>query len=161
MSDSSPIVPADLVQVPSNQEIPPEEIAKLNPIDFVSRDPNERVQDADLALSVLSRVQQKVIYLLIEGCTTTDIACQMNLDRSTIYRWRRFDKLFRYALDLKHRQLREEAADNLKVLIHQSAHVVQTAVHGHDLRAALFVLKNTGLLKAIEKQQEEKPQSPI
>jgi len=150
MSESSEIVPVELPDLASVDEmlanIPPFDPSTLPAI----RDPKESEQDAELAFDMLPPLQQQVIDMLLQGTTITVISDRLNLDRGTIYRWRKFDSFFRDAMEKKQQQIREEAGDNIKNLICRSAQVVQMAVNSHDLRAALFVLKSAGVFKALQ-----------
>lgn len=95
----------------------------------------------------LSPVQVQAIELLISGTSVTSTAEQIDTSRSTVHRWLREDFTFRAALNRAKRLLVEEFETRLLSLAEAAVRTVEDAVAAGDMRAALAVLKGTGLLR--------------
>ena len=53
----------------------------------------------DLDEEKLDERQERAIFLLMEGKTISEVAAELGISRTTIYRWKKNDALFRKELD--------------------------------------------------------------
>ena len=92
----------------------------------------------------LSERQLRALDLLAEGTSDSQVAITLNVDRRTIYRWRRHP-VFRRELDRLISDLRGVAKERLHFLLPAAFETIQyhlsTRTNGISLRAAEFVIR--------------------
>ena len=94
----------------------------------------------------LTDKQSEAIALLVTGHGITETAQKVGVGRTTLWRWMRKDLAFRAELNRQRNALRETLADRLHGLTDQALSTVEHAVGDGNVRAALAVLKGSGLL---------------
>ena len=87
-----------------------------------------------------------LVELLIAGRGVTNVAKEVGIGRTTLWRWMRKDYDFQAELNRQRNALRETLADRLHSLTDQALSTVEHAVSDGNVRAALAVLKGSGLL---------------
>lgn len=93
----------------------------------------------------LSPKQHQAIEQLLQGQSITAVARQINVDRSTIYRWQD-DVYFEAECNKKARELRDASKARLVQLAEKSLAVIGDALDAGDAKTALAVLKGIGYL---------------
>ena len=89
--------------------------------------------------------QTKALAVLVGGATITGAAEAAGVDRTTLHRWLREDFSFQAAYNGLRRDLRREIEVRLDNLANAALDTVSLAVDAGDVRAALAVLKGTGV----------------
>lgn len=96
----------------------------------------------------LSDMQQRVIQLLLQGCTDAEAARQTGVNRVTIYRWRIYDENFRGELSRQRRQLWRQSQQRVRSLIAPAVEAVEEFLTSPDprlrFRAASLLLRYVG-----------------
>ena len=90
--------------------------------------------------------QLTVIELLIAGESITAAAKQAGIRRETVHRWMREDYEFQAALHRLRRELQESIGAQVLATSRRAAETVDKAVADGDVKAALQVLRGTGML---------------
>ena len=72
----------------------------------------------------LNEKQRAAIELLVVGKSYSAAAKAINIDRSTLFRWRQ-DELFHQALEERHQELWSEATQRLRGLVHPSLDILE------------------------------------
>ena len=103
---------------------------------------------ADLAIQ-----KQRALQLLLEGKSASQVAEMIGVDRTTIYRWLK-EPSFIAERNRQANELRDAAQSRLHALVGKSIDVVERQVEAGNLKAALAVLKSTGMM-ALEKPDTE------
>ena len=85
------------------------------------------------------------MYLLSAGADVTQTAADLDVNPSTIHRWRQ-DDYFEAALNQTRQELVDALSSQLLTTAQAAARIVAQAVEGGDVRAALAVLKGLGFL---------------
>jgi transposase-like protein len=92
----------------------------------------------------LNEKQRAAIELLVSGKSYTAVAKAINIDRSTLFRWRQ-DALFQQALEERHMELWSEATQRLRGLVHPSLDVLEADLNQRydraRFRAAATILR--------------------
>jgi transposase-like protein len=88
----------------------------------------------------LSETQQKAIELLLAGKSYTQIAEQLGIDRSTLWRWRNGDGGFRRALETARETAFRDADSRLRELVPRALQVLEDRLADSDYQAAIRVL---------------------
>jgi hypothetical protein len=94
----------------------------------------------------LSPSQARALTSLAEGATVSTAARAAGVDRTTVHRWLRHDYAFQAAHNASRRELRHELGVQLEQAVQASLKTVLAAIDGGDVRAALTVLKGSGVL---------------
>lgn len=103
---------------------------------------------ADLAIQ-----KQRALQLLFEGKSASQVAEMIGVDRTTVYRWLK-EPSFVAERNRQANELRDTAQSRLHALVGKSIDVVERQVEAGNLKAALAVLKSTGMM-ALEKPDTE------
>lgn len=103
---------------------------------------------ADLAIQ-----KQRALQLLLEGKSASQVAEMIGVDRTTIYRWLK-EPSFIAERNRQANELRDAAQSRLHALVGKSIEVVERQLAAGNLKAALAVLKSTGMM-ALEKPDTE------
>ena len=90
--------------------------------------------------------QLTVLELLIAGESITNAAKQAGISRESIHRWLRDDFEFQAAFNQMKRDLQEAVGAHILATSRRAAEAVDQAVAAGDVRAALQVLRGTGML---------------
>ena len=90
--------------------------------------------------------QTLVLAALLTGATITAAAEVAEVDRTTVHRWLREDFAFQAVLNAAQRDLRREVASRLDHVVQAAVETISAAVESGDVRAALAVLRGTGVL---------------
>jgi hypothetical protein len=98
----------------------------------------------------LSPQQDRALVALLGGATITDAADAAGVDRTTVHRWLREDFSFQAAYNGLRRDLRREIQRRLDSVTRAALETISTAIGNGDVRAALAVLKGTGVLAGQE-----------
>jgi len=116
---------------------------------------NDLRQKISLAspLADIDAQKQQALLQLLEGHSVTKTAETVGVDRSTIHRWLREPKFIAERNRLV-KESRDAARSRLHSMIGKAAEVVENRIKAGDLKAALAVLKMTGLATG-EKVDEE------
>ena len=112
----------------------------------------QKIALAPPLIDIAAQKQQALLQLL-EGHSVTKTAEAVGIDRSTLHRWLREPKFIAERNHLV-KESRDAARSRLHSLIGKAAEVVENRIKAGDLKAALAVLKMTGLA-AGEKVDEE------
>jgi hypothetical protein len=102
-------------------------------------------QDASDAVSNVSPKQERAIELLLAGETPTQIARQLEVDRSTLYRWQDQPD-FLALLNRNRRALGESFQARIESLLGLAIAAIEEALHQGDGKTAINVLRGSGLL---------------
>jgi hypothetical protein len=94
----------------------------------------------------LTGQQLRVIEELVGGASIVTASRAASVDRTTVHRWLRKDYRFRAALNSLHRTFYESTRARLHRLVDDAVEVVAQQLQRGDLRAALAVLRGTGVL---------------
>ena len=97
--------------------------------------------------------KQRAIQLLLEGKAVAQVAEVIGVDRTTVYRWLK-EPSFVAERNRQASELRDTAQSRLHALVGKSIDVVERQVAAGNLKAALAVLKSTGMM-ALEKPDTE------
>jgi AcrR family transcriptional regulator len=90
--------------------------------------------------------QTRALAALLEGATITAVADSAGVDRTTVHRWPRDDPDFQAAYNAVKRDLRREVQAGIERAVHRAIETVCAAIEEGDVRAALAILKGTGVL---------------
>ena len=109
-------------------------------------------QSSQLELPCLNDKHRAAIELLLRGKTYLATARALEIDVKTLQRWRR-DQRFIHELARRREQLRSDAAERLRAMIHPALdvleHQLQDDYDRARFRAANAVLRHTDLRKSI------------
>ncbi|MDD2541057.1 MAG: phBC6A51 family helix-turn-helix protein [Desulfuromonadaceae bacterium] len=97
--------------------------------------------------------KQRAIQLLLEGKAVVQVAEEIGVDRTTVYRWLK-EPSFIAERNRQANELRDAAQSRLRALISKSVDVVERQLEAGNLKAALAVLKSTGMM-ALDKPDTE------
>ncbi len=104
--------------------------------------------NADGCVLGLSDVQQRVLELLLQGCSDAEAARQTGVNRVTIYRWRLYDANFRGELSRQRRQLWLQSQQRVRALIPPALEAIEEFLTSPDprlrFRAASLLLRYVG-----------------
>jgi hypothetical protein len=89
----------------------------------------------------LSPEQENVIDLLILGKPDREVAEVVGVTRETIWKWRNVHLVFIAELNRRRKELWLEAHERIGALMGKAIEVLEQAVQGGDVRAAVEVLK--------------------
>lgn len=90
----------------------------------------------------LSEKQLTAIELLLTGKTDLEIAEQLDIHRTTLWRWRRRDENFRRVLAAARERAFRDAGGRLRELVHKALDVLQSKLTDDDnYQAAVSVLR--------------------
>ncbi len=84
--------------------------------------------------------QFRAIELILQGKPDTAIARELEVDRSTIARWRNSEE-FRFELNQAREAMQEAFKERLFFLVQQSIRVCEDALKSGDTRVALALIK--------------------
>ncbi|MFZ1820348.1 MAG: phBC6A51 family helix-turn-helix protein [Acidimicrobiia bacterium] len=93
----------------------------------------------------LSPKQTQALDLLLVGNSVTSVAQELDVDRSTIYRWHT-DAYFEAEKNRKMRELRDSAKSRLVQLADKAMAVIERALEDEDPKTALAILKGIGYM---------------
>ena len=89
----------------------------------------------------LSDKQQKAIAMLISGKSYTQIAKRLEIDRSTLWRWRNRDSDFRRNLENAREEAYRDADSRLRELVPRALEVLESQLADGDYQTAVRVLR--------------------
>jgi Helix-turn-helix of insertion element transposase len=89
--------------------------------------------------------QLRAVDLLVEGKTDTQVAAEIEVDRSTVWRWRKRDPFFRAELARRRDELWNASGERLRALRLRAFDAIDDALDRGDWRAAVALLKLTGI----------------
>ena len=95
----------------------------------------------------LSQKQLTAIDLLLQGHSDAQAADALNLDRTTVYRWRTLHAPFRYELQRQRRQLFQHTADRLRALLPTALDALQRVLTDDKADPRLTLRAATTLLR--------------
>lgn len=107
----------------------------------------------DATTNDLTPRQEAALERLLAGERPTDVARALEIDRVTLWRWRRVPT-FRGRLDMAEQEALAAARQRLVRAAEQAADVVVNAVEQGDVRAALALLKGLRLLGHDSREME-------
>jgi transposase-like protein len=84
----------------------------------------------------LSQTQQNAIPLLLQGLSDAQVAQQLNVDRTTLFRWRQ-DKNFATELEKQRQVLCRQSITRLQSMLEPALDILQKQITGDDPRTAL------------------------
>ncbi len=106
--------------------------------------------------SDLEAKQEQALAMILQGEKDVKIAASLGINRTTIYRWRKYDTEFMKALDERQTLMREAASNGLLELTEAALEAVREALKDDDnrvrLQAARMVLDMLKVNKPEEKQ---------
>jgi hypothetical protein len=92
----------------------------------------------------LTERQIRAVDLLLHGLSDADVATQLGIDRTTVFRWRKLDHFAR-ELDQQRRAVLQSSVSRLQSLLQPALNVLQKQLEGdeprHQLRAAAILLR--------------------
>ena len=94
---------------------------------------------------ILSDAQLAVIHGLCLGQTTTDVAGEAGVHRSTVHRWKT-DPTFIAEMNRVRAEARAALHERLRRLQMKAADAIESALEEGDARIGLAVLRGTGIL---------------
>jgi len=94
----------------------------------------------------LTPEQARALAALVGGATITAAGEAAGRDRTTVHRWLREDHGFQAVYNTARADLRREVEAQLDHIVQDAVEAVRGAVRSGDVRAALAVLKGTGVL---------------
>jgi hypothetical protein len=96
--------------------------------------------------TTLSPVQLTVLAGLLAGQTITAAAAAAGIGRAAVHTWLRDDFAFRAAYNRDRAELRRENVARLERLAAKAVDVLEAALEGGDVKAAIELTKRLGLL---------------
>ncbi len=98
----------------------------------------------------LTPIQQRAITLLLQGKSQTEIARELNIDRTTLWNWRTKDPVFTAELNKAQAELYAQAVSRLYSLTTKALETLEEILEKSDdeqtkIKAASFILKSAGL----------------
>jgi transposase-like protein len=112
----------------------------------------------------ITPIQEKTIQLLVAGSSVAAAARELNIDRTTIYTWRKNSPAFSLALQSARKLQTESIADSLQDLASTAVETLRDLLVSNEvppavrLRAALAVLKTSNQQPAPEIIPEPPPE---
>jgi hypothetical protein len=94
-----------------------------------------------MAYKPLALEQENAVDLLVLGKSDREVAESLGLARETVTRWRHEHPVFIAELNRRRNALWTEAHDRLRTLVGKAVDILEQAVAGGDLKAAVEVLK--------------------
>jgi hypothetical protein len=105
----------------------------------------------------LSKPQLSAIEALAAGKSMNEAAAAADVDRTTLYRWRRDDDAFRAALAGVRNEVREELSTRILALAAKAFTVVDAALDAGDAKAAIAILRGCGALPGVAPHESDDP----
>lgn len=98
----------------------------------------------------LTPIQQRAIALLLQGKSQTEIARELNIDRTTLWNWRTKDPVFTAELNKAQAELYERAVSRLYSLTTKALETLEGILEKSNdeqakIKVASFILKSVGL----------------
>ena len=85
--------------------------------------------------------------LHLQGHSDADVAEEIGLQRSTIWRWRTQDARYMVALNVERELFYQDTRERMRALAVQATEVIKNALAGGDVKSAWRVLETLGLDK--------------
>jgi len=95
----------------------------------------------------LGEEQRAALELLAMGKSVTDVAKEVGLSRTTVYRWLKDDPAFRAAHNQWQDEIEQTGRSRLLTLTGKAAAAIDRALEKGDPKTALQLLKGLGMLK--------------
>jgi hypothetical protein len=92
----------------------------------------------------LNSRQLRAVDMLIAGMTNTEVAAEIGVDRTTVWRWGT-DPFFRAELARRRHELWNSMADRMRALLPRAFDAFEKALDEGNWRAALAFLKLAGI----------------
>lgn len=109
----------------------------------------------------LDEKQERALEMIILGEKDVEIATALGINRTTIYRWRKYDVQFMRALDERQALMREMAQNGLLELMDTALETVKEALSNGDTRTRLQAARMVLDMLNVKKQEERKEPSVI
>ena len=99
------------------------------------------------AVNGLSERQLVAIDRMLQGAGDAEVAAELRVERSTVYRWRTGHPAFHVELERRRRQVMRQSVDRLRSLMPAALGILQQQMNDPKtaLRAAAILLRLTGL----------------
>ena len=94
----------------------------------------------------LTEAQEIALAALVVGKSDTDAAKEADVDRTTLYRWRKNDFNFKAALNRARREMREAVQARLFAIAARATDTVEKAITDGDAKVALQLLRDLRIL---------------
>jgi transposase-like protein len=104
----------------------------------------------------LDEKQERALEMIILGEKDVEIAATLGINRTTIYRWRKYDMQFMRALEERQALMREMAQNGLLELTEGALEAVREALKDKDNRVRLQAARLVLDLLNVKKQEEKK-----
>jgi Helix-turn-helix of insertion element transposase len=109
----------------------------------------------------LSPQQERAIEMITAGMRETDVARELDVNRTTIWRWRTDDAAFQAALNARRFELWNASAEHLRSLVPAALEALEDELRGpRKLRAAAAVLQLAGFKASSTSSVEVRPAGP-
>lgn len=108
-------------------------------------EPRHKTTEADDRRWTLSAQQEAAADLLAAGSNLTDLAVKIGVSRQTASEWANRNPAFQAAVNRRRQELWDVMTDRLRSLQPKALDVLEKAFGEGNLRAALEVLKATGM----------------
>jgi hypothetical protein len=93
--------------------------------------------------AALNERQLRAVDLLAAGRPVGEVAAELDVDRTTLWRWRQ-EPLFAAALNGRRLEVWQTSNDRLRALLFRAAEVLEQALDAGDIRVALTLVKLGG-----------------
>lgn len=95
-------------------------------------------------VSALADMQHRAIDLLLRGVGPTEVATELDLDRTTVWRWRTQDESFRAEHERRREEIAKAVRDRLVALVDAAVDVEMKLLLEGDPGAAHTIMKVVG-----------------
>lgn len=133
---------------------------RLDKLEKSVRDTFNRLEDAE-AISAqlqsekhLTELQERAIALILAGKIDTEITKELDLSRTTLWRWRTESPRFILRLGEERERLRRRTKDRLSAMLDKAFEAIEAKVQEGDLKAARLIVQACGLLDTEARMRE-------
>jgi hypothetical protein len=133
---------------------------RLDRLEKSVRDTFNKLEDAE-AISAqlqsekhLTELQERAIALILAGKIDTEIMKELELSRTTLWRWKAESPRFMLRLAEERERLRQRTKDRLSAMIDRAFEVIEAKMAEGDIAAARLIVQACGLLDTEARARE-------